>query len=543
LLSTAALFHTPTLSAPVVQHPAGNTVSQVVTVQASHPTLAPAASGLSPQSAATGKAVAGQPLNLAHGDLGGVVNGTALSKVPVAADVSEPTQDWKLVPKLTQTKNACGTYSLAMIMDYLQGRTDVNAEDINHVIHRSTMFGASPSDLQNYAREHGLSAEMYNHSTIDELKGYLRQGYGVEVSISHPLGFKAPNKLGLDIKEHYVIVIGFEMRSDGEYVKIRDPENYDYDPIKFPSDTLNPDATYSMSLKDFKEKWGWPSDDGLRNFMIVYGKLGTSLPPSRLDGAEHSVGLAGVFTHLRDNWDRVTRPDDVGSWLHGAIALPADVPLLGLAGAGWGLSYFGKEMHDWGMKQPPGVSQVVTGVADVLDGAGKVLTQGSLGVSDALNHGGAAVEDLAKGHVADAISHAVQTHVDVLNAAAGIAAGAAQIVTAPLTGLGGVGKALGRAVSAPVQIGQTVVRGVGNVVGDVANALGHLGQLHFGAALRSVGQAAADAGEAIVNAGSDVVDAVGDAGKAVGDAVTTAWDWIFGGRARERPPVVDHRHH
>jgi hypothetical protein len=558
LLSTAVLSHIPALSAPVVQHLAASTASHVVTVETSRPTLAPAASGISRQLADTGKAVAGRPLILARGDLGGVANSIARSAVLVAGANNEPTQDWSSVPKLNQAEQACGTTSLAMIMDYLQGRNNVNPDDIDRAIHRTSLFGTAPSDLRNYARDHGLSAEMYNHSTIDELKGYLRQGYAVQVSINHLDGSKAPNLLKLDIKQHYVIVIGFEMRDGQEYVKIRDPidpNNRDH----------RSDATYSMSLDDFKQKWGWPSDDGLRNFMIVYGKPGTGLPPSRLDGAEHSVAIAGVFTHDRDNWDRVIHPDDVGSWVHGAIAAPAGViapptgvPPLVLAGAGWGLSYGGKKLHDLATKLPPVVSQVVTGAADFIDGTGKVLTQGSLGLSNAYNHVGAAAEDLAKGHVADAISHALQVGVDVINGGVGIATGAAQIVTAPLTGLGAaiqgasghlppvlgdVGKVLGRAVSAPGQIGQTLVQGVGNVAGDVGNALLHLGQGNFGGTLRSVGNAAVDTGKAIANVVSDAADAVGDAGKAVGHAATTVWDWIFGGGVRERPAVVDHRHH
>jgi hypothetical protein len=537
LLSTTVLSHLPTLSAPVVPHLAGNTASQVVTVQTSHPTLAPAASRISPKLADTSKAVA----------------------------VSEPSQDWSSVPKLQQGKNECGTTSLAMIMAYLRGskvtldEVNKNFADINSAIHRRSWYGTAPSDLRNYARDHGLSAEMYNHSTIDELKSYLRQGYGIEVSISRPSGVKADHLFDLDIKEHYVIVIGFEMRNGQEYVKIRDPGDNNPDPKTFPSDTKNPDATYSMPLKVFQEKWAWPSDDGLRNFMIVYGKPGTVLPAGRLDGAEHSVGIAGVFTHDRDNLDRVIAPDNVGSWLHGAIALPAGwitpptgMPPLILAGVGWGLSYGGEKLHDAGTKLPPVVSQIVTSAGDLLSASGKVLTQGSLGLSNAYNHVGAVAEDLAKGHVADAISHTVQVGVDIINGGVGIATAAAQTMTAPLTGLGmairvgsgylppglgGVGKVVGRAVALPGQIGQIVVQGAGNVAGDVGNALVHLGQGNFGGAVRDVGQAAVEVGKTVANVASDAAGAVGGAVRDVGNAIAG----FFGFGHSERPAIVDHR--
>jgi hypothetical protein len=42
-------------------------------------------------------------------------------------------------------------------------------------------------------------------------------------------------------------------------------------------------------------------------------------------------------------------------------------------------------------------------------------------------------------------------------------------------------------VSAPGQIGQTVVQGMGNAAGDVANVLSHLGQGNFGGALAAGG--------------------------------------------------------
>src|SRR5882672_2098048 len=65
---------------------------------------------------------------------------------------------------------ACGTSSLAMIMNYLG--VHVSRQDIDSEVRRVDQ-GAMPQPLIDYAREHGLEAEGYNHGSWDEIKSYI----------------------------------------------------------------------------------------------------------------------------------------------------------------------------------------------------------------------------------------------------------------------------------------------------------------------------------------------------------------------------------
>src|SRR5262249_26304392 len=152
--------------------------------------------------------------------------------------------------------------------------------------------------------------------TIAELQDHLRQGHAVQVSLDDP--YDKGNHYPINVKDHYVIVTGFEMYMGKEYVRLRDPNGADNGNAKKWPTSLPGRADYSMPLDIFLTKWGPNTDDGYNNFMVVYARPGTVLAPTRLDGLEHSIAIADGYWNLVNDADRLVHPDSVGSWLHGA---------------------------------------------------------------------------------------------------------------------------------------------------------------------------------------------------------------------------------
>src|SRR5205085_883206 len=96
----------------------------------------------------------------------------------------------------------------------------------------------------------GLSAGMYNNSTIDELKEHISEGHAVMVCLDDPYGTEGSQIF--DTKDHYVIVTGFSYHDGKEFVKIRDPNG----PDNPNASTYGGDGDYEMPIDDFKAKWG-----------------------------------------------------------------------------------------------------------------------------------------------------------------------------------------------------------------------------------------------------------------------------------------------
>ena len=104
------------------------------------------------------------------------------------------------MPPIDQGKsNACGSSSLAMIMDYLG--VPVSRRDIDKEIRRVDQ-GLPPQPLIDFAREHGLEAEFYNHGSWDEIKGLIGRGIPVQAQINTEAD-------GSKTHMHWVAVVGF----------------------------------------------------------------------------------------------------------------------------------------------------------------------------------------------------------------------------------------------------------------------------------------------------------------------------------------------
>jgi ABC-type bacteriocin/lantibiotic exporter with double-glycine peptidase domain len=169
------------------------------------------------------------------------------------------------MPFLDQgTTNGCGTTSLAMITSYLTGRP-ISQAQVDHEVRRMDIF-SPPGELVEFARARGLSAEMYNNGSIDELKGFLDRGIPCQALISS-------DNSGSLTTLHYVAVVGYGVDDKGkEYVILHDPNKGDD-----PSTPGLEGGLVRMSMDEFKSKWSKPPA-GFENFFIAYAPGGTSLP-------------------------------------------------------------------------------------------------------------------------------------------------------------------------------------------------------------------------------------------------------------------------
>ena len=212
--------------------------------------------------------------------------------------------DTKMPPIDQGKSNACGSSSRAMIMDYLG--VPVSRGDIDKEIRRIDQ-GLPPQPLIDYAREHGLEAEFYNHGSWDEIKGLIGRGIPVQAQINTEAD-------GSKTHMHWVAVVGFRT----------DPKTGE-EQIGFRNSADGGKVDW-MSRADFEKKWSHPLDGaGYDNSFIAYAPGGTDLPPSRWDGVEGLSAMNDGAWHVANSWDRIFDPDNFGSFVHGVIGFPGGV--------------------------------------------------------------------------------------------------------------------------------------------------------------------------------------------------------------------------
>ena len=85
------------------------------------------------------------------------------------------------MPYYKQEGNSCGTTTLAEIMSYLG--VPMTQADVDAGIRRMNIFTA-PDDMIEFARDHGLEAEGYNHGTWEEVKSMIDAGYPVQAMVN-----------------------------------------------------------------------------------------------------------------------------------------------------------------------------------------------------------------------------------------------------------------------------------------------------------------------------------------------------------------------
>lgn len=166
-----------------------------------------------------------------------------------------------------EDRNACGTTSLAMILDYFYpGRPGNNHHVIDQEIRRADLF-STPDNLASYAEKHGLRASVKTEASLADIKGALDKGLPVQVVID-PDGDKG------DFVTHFVVVEGYEQDASGKITKlhISDPAGAD---------------KYTIDAETFEKRWSdlnysnVPS--GMSRMMITYAPT-DNRPIKGLDG-------------------------------------------------------------------------------------------------------------------------------------------------------------------------------------------------------------------------------------------------------------------
>jgi hypothetical protein len=285
--------------------------------------------------------------------------------------------DSRMPPVDQGNSNACGSSSLAMIMNYLG--VPVSRQDIDREIRRVDQ-GLPPQPLIDYAREHGLEAEFYNHGSWDELKGFIDRGIPVQAQINTEAD-------GSKTHMHWVAVVGFRT----------DPKTGE-EQIGFRNSADKGKVDW-MSRAEFEKKWSHPLDGaGYDNSFIAYAPGGTDLPPSRWDGVEGLSAMNDGAWHVANNWDRIFDPDNVGSFVHGMIGLPGGV-VQTIGGAfGYGIQTAG-DWLDQKVGDVPVLGWFARPIGKVLDGFGAGIGNFFGGIGDGIDCIGGAFENLFNGNV------------------------------------------------------------------------------------------------------------------------------------------------
>jgi hypothetical protein len=195
-------------------------------------------------------------------------------KVPAAASGTTRTLNVKPQNQFANTteQNACGTTSLAMIMDYFNpGKAGNDHFTIDKEIRRADLF-STPDNLARYAESHGFRASVKTEAGLGDIKGALDKGLPVQVVID-PDGDRG------DFVTHFVVVEGYETDASGNIteLKISDPAGGD---------------KYTLSADKFMERWSdlhysnVPS--GMNRMMITYAPK-DNRPITGLDGVTRNA--------------------------------------------------------------------------------------------------------------------------------------------------------------------------------------------------------------------------------------------------------------
>jgi hypothetical protein len=337
--------------------------------------------------------------------------GTSTSALSAPGDQTIP--DPGSMPYYRQQGNACGTTTLAEIMSYLG--VPMTQQDVDSVIRRMNTFTA-PEDMIDFARQHGLEAEGYNHGSWDEVKAMIDAHCPVQAMVngdsSVPVNGGTSN-FSVD-GLHYIAITGYgtDPKTGEDYVIYHDPNRTD---------------EQRMSVKDFEKMWS-DVPGGFDNYFIGYGHEGANLPPGRDDGIESTQGVLNGVTNVTNGLDRIFSPDSFGSFLHGIPEFfGGAVQTVGSFFGG--LAQLGAGWLNNAVDGIPVLQNIVQPFGDLLNGAGAVVGDLFNGFGEAADNVGKAFEDVCNGNFGCALDD--------------------------------VGNAIGDAASA-----------VGNAVSDAASAVG-----------------------------------------------------------------------
>lgn len=345
--------------------------------------------------------------------------------------------DGTRMPAIDQgNSNACGSSSLAMIMSYLGVPT--SRQDVDREIRRVDK-GLPPQPMIDYAREHGLNAEGYNHGSWDEIKGLVQRGVAVQVDINTQADGSQSNL-------HWLAVVGFrtDPATGKEQIGVRN--------------SAAGGKVEWMDRDQFEKKWHHPLDGtGYDNFFVAYAKPGTDLPPGRWDGIEGHTAMNDGAWHLLNNWDRIKDPDNFGSFVHGVIGLPGGVVQTVGGAVGFGIQFVG----DWLDKKVgdiPVLGWAARPLGKLLDGVGAGIGNLFGGIGDGINAFGGAFEKLF--------------HGDVGGFFGGVFQAGSKVVGGAFNAIGSFAGGLAGAAGSVVNTVADGAKAVGNAIADGAKAVG-----------------------------------------------------------------------
>ncbi|PWT89446.1 MAG: hypothetical protein C5B54_08890 [Acidobacteria bacterium] len=335
------------------------------------------------------------------------------TKRPGATNVVTGTQgvalpDIEQMPMLSLATGGGGTSTscvLSMIFNYLG--VQMPPADIDQALGTEQ----APEQLLRLARDHGLPAEGYNNGTIDQLKGFIDQGYPVEAAISEDNG----------VTNQRVVVTGYGVDNKRnppmEFVTYRDG--------KTGTDQEVPLSYFEQywAAGDSGQDWG---SHGYKNYMMVYGPPGAKLPPGNDDGVEAYNSLSNGLYGLTKGTDLLLHGDGFGGHAHGVLqTIGGGINLVG-GGMGYYLGTAPAQYIEDKVDGIPVVQNVVKPICDALDTTGTVLGDISNGFGTAFDDVGSAIQSFSNGDISGGAEDLVDSLVDLGSAAVNSVSDAAQ---------------------------------------------------------------------------------------------------------------------
>jgi hypothetical protein len=382
---------------------------------------------------------AAQPMSLG-GLFGDAASAAASTGVPsgdgyVYGALLSGASDDKVMPPVDQgSSKACGTSSLAMIMNYLG--VPVTRQQIDSEVRRVDE-GAMPQPLIDYARERGLNAEGYNHGSWDEIKRHIDSGTPVQALINTKADGDPANG-------HFVAVVGF--RTDPKTGK---------EQIGF-RNSANGGKVDWMDRAEFENKWT-NHFAGFDKFFIAYAPAGKELPPARWDGVEALSAMGNGSWNVLNNFDRIVDPRNAGDFVHGLIGLPGGVAQTLGGAVGFGIQTAGAWL-DQRVGDIPVLGWVARPLGKVLDGVGAGIGNLFGGLGDGVNQVGSAFGKLFKG--------------DVGGFFGGLFGAGSKIVGGAFNAAGSVVNGVAGAAGSVVNTVADGAKAVGGAIADGAKAVG-----------------------------------------------------------------------
>jgi hypothetical protein len=192
------------------------------------------------------------------------------ANITAPAEISYPktkTEKELDINSIKQKPKACGTTSLAMVLNYF-GK-DVSPDELDNQVRKGN-YGTTVSLVQEAAEKQGVNAVVLNNSNYEEIKEHVDKGHGIMAVVD---SFERRT----DGKTHFLVISGYREENGKRQIQItntngKDPTWQDYD--------------------DFVEnRWSqvdiYGIDTGRDNLAIVFSTE-DDLPKERFEGKARS---------------------------------------------------------------------------------------------------------------------------------------------------------------------------------------------------------------------------------------------------------------